>query len=760
MNPPSRESDCTGLLGWLEASRVVLPLKLVECRFHVNGAFAHVEIDQVFRQDQTRPVDCRYAFPLPENAAVHRCEMHVNERVIRARVEDLETARKTFASAKASGHRAALIETERPNFFTLQLGNLQPDDLVIIRLAYVQTLERIAGELRLRIPLTPGVRYFPGRPLLRSNGGPGLADDTDQVPDASRLSPPRIDAFHPDAAIFSLRGELPAADVAPRSLGSPTHAMRVTAAAESLRIETADAGDVPDRDAVVRWEECETAALESSVFLLPAGPGSDRDYALIQLRPPSHARAEVDTSGGDDFYFLLDRSGSMQGLKWDRACAALRGFVDRLNAADRVFVTLFESSWQDFSHAPLTARELKADPEFRRIHALGVAGGTELLPAASHLVKVMARHSADRRRTLVLLTDGQVGNEREILEFFRAEPELVIHTFGIDTAVNDALLKRLARRHRGECWLVTPDDDIAGAVSALGARLGQPVRRDLRLETTEWSGPEGLPVLPDLHAGLTQEILLSAPTGSRAPSLVAGDRPLPLRAFRTSNDAVRLAWVRARLEELEFTGRRPEALALAKQNNLLCEGTAFVAWDEVERVAIAQEEVFQPSMVAEESVLLAYAPAPCAPPPSPLAAPAPMRSRKSTALISRVSVPPPMQFRSDSCDLEASAVEPDLPVILGLPVPLPALVAWLTDAGLAEDVAAPFARAVLEWLLMGDPALAEDRRARLADWREALRESPRKLALCAEFLRLDIGGGSALMEAARQTIRARRAAEA
>ena len=49
----------------------------------------------------------------------------------------------------------------------------------------------------MRIPFCPGERYIPGRPLLCSLRGRGVADDTDQVPDASRITPPRLDALHP-----------------------------------------------------------------------------------------------------------------------------------------------------------------------------------------------------------------------------------------------------------------------------------------------------------------------------------------------------------------------------------------------------------------------------------------------------------------------------------------------------------------------------------------------------------------------------------
>ena len=63
----------------------------------------------------------------------------------------------------------------------------------------------------LRIPFCPGVRYIPGQPLLRRLQGMGVEDDTDEVPDASRISPPRIDALHPDAAYLSIAGVIESA---------------------------------------------------------------------------------------------------------------------------------------------------------------------------------------------------------------------------------------------------------------------------------------------------------------------------------------------------------------------------------------------------------------------------------------------------------------------------------------------------------------------------------------------------------------------
>src|SRR4029078_5048633 len=83
-----------GLVAWLEQTRVHLPLKGVECRFHVCGDLLSVEIDQIFHQSAAQAMYFRYSFPLPPSAAVSRCEMHVNGRVIRARVEEQARARE------------------------------------------------------------------------------------------------------------------------------------------------------------------------------------------------------------------------------------------------------------------------------------------------------------------------------------------------------------------------------------------------------------------------------------------------------------------------------------------------------------------------------------------------------------------------------------------------------------------------------------------------------------------------------------------
>ncbi|MFZ4696323.1 MAG: hypothetical protein ACOYMV_14480, partial [Verrucomicrobiia bacterium] len=222
----------------------------------------------------------------------------------------------------------------------------------------------------------------------------------------------------------------------------------------------------------------------------------------------------------------------------------------------------------------------------------------ELLPAVEHLIGALDRHSTDRPASLFVITDGEVGNEEEILALLAKRPELRVHVFGVDTTVNDAFLGALARRSRGRCTLLTPDDDIAAAVARLAEKVLRPVLTALRVEGA-WETPE--PGIPDLHSGEVLDLPLRR-DGGAAPIVVTGLLPdgsphrVEFAPQPTDNAAIPLLWTRARIAHLLQGNRAKEAIQLAKEANLLCKGASFIAWDETERVPVASQEMLQPSI--------------------------------------------------------------------------------------------------------------------------------------------------------------------
>jgi Ca-activated chloride channel family protein len=602
MNPSKTERQAFGLIAWLEQTKIALPLKGVECAFNVCGDVVSVEIDQIFHQNSKQPLDCLYTFPLPAGAAVYRCEMHLDGRVIRARVEEQQRAREIAQEKKTAGYRTALVEMERDNLFTLSLGNVQPGDMIVIRFAYFQTLSRLADWTSFHVPFCPGIRYIPGVPLLRSPKGKGTIDDTDQVPDASRISPPRIDRLHPDAAYLSIEGivEHPLNDV--KDISSPSHPVFVREGLGSSNVTIANQTAVPDCDFVLRWTEVQTQEVK------PTGWVTRRDgesYALIRLRAPEQVAVAENYS--QDVYFLIDRSGSMAGAKWKKAVEAFHAFLKGLGKDDRAWATFFESSVRDLAEAPESASELLADKAVQNLEALGATGGTELLPALQHVLSKIEIHSTERPASLMLITDGEVGNEAHILKALLPHIKLRIHVFGIDSTINDGFLQKLAAQHDGSSCLMSAQDDIVGAVARLGNRLRRPVWTSIRVQ-------DGWEIVgqafPDLYEGQVVSLPLRGSGSARSVTL---DGELPdgtskscrFDLVETSAVALPLLWAKRRIEFHLAKGETQQAIALAKANNIVCEGAAFIAWDEAEKVPVSGREVYQPAMAPAGAGVLA-----------------------------------------------------------------------------------------------------------------------------------------------------------
>ncbi len=583
-----------GLIGWLESTCIQLPLESIQCDFRVEGALLDVCLDQLFVQTDPRALDCLYNFPLPAGAAVYQCEMHVNGRVIRAVVEEQGEARRLVAEQKRAGHRTALVEMERENLFTLSLGNLQTGDTVLIRLRYFQTVQSLGDWRSFHIPFCPGERYIPGSPLLRPPKGKGVSDDTAQVPDASRISPPRLDRGSPDGARVHLSGSVDPGGCGLVDLSSPSHAIVLRRAGRGFEVSLALGETVPDRDLVIRWTERAPEEVSVAGWGWEAGGQS---YAMVQVTTPGGAAAVPREP--TDYYFLLDHSGSMAGLVWEKAVEALGDFVRSVQPRDRVWITLFDDQCRDYAEAPVEAEVLARDPGLAALGGLGASGGTELLPAVLHAFKAMKVHSCGRRTELVILTDGMVGNEAALLGALRQAPGVAVHMIGIGFTPNDALLQGLAGQSGGTWHQTNPMDDWSGLMRRVARRLGPPfVSRLIAVDGWEEANlREGV-----LRRGDTLTLLLKG-EGERVARGVrlqgTGEDgsvwSCSLPTLEPGTAAVRLAWERTRIQRDLRQGKKPEAIQRAKACNLICDGTAFIAWDDSEKVVVATESVFQPA---------------------------------------------------------------------------------------------------------------------------------------------------------------------
>jgi Ca-activated chloride channel homolog len=589
--------------GSLTSKRGPLPLKAMDVRGRIDGLLAQVSVCQTFVNTLDQPIEATYIFPLPDRAAVTSFHMEVGGRVVEGVLKERAQARRAYDEAIAAGNRATIAEEERAGVFTLRVGNLMPGDQATIRLTLTGPLPYSDGEVTFRFPLVVAPRYIPGAPLSGPSVGDGVASDTDAVPDASRITPPVLLPGYPNPVQLSLAIDIHTEAMPVRDVRSSLHSV-LEEEVEGLQRVTLKVGERLNRDFVLRFRlAAESVATALSVHPDSQGDDSASTFALTVV-PPSGSEQSPRPR---DVVFVLDRSGSMEGWKMVAARRALARMVDALNNRDRFQVYAFDEVIETAPALAGTGLHAATDRNrFRAVEflaALQSRGGTEMAQPLDLAVQTLAAAPSERERILVLVTDGQVGNEDQILRTIGSRVQGIrIFALGIDQAVNEAFLRRLAGLCNGVCDFVESEARLDAVMDAIHRRIGTPVLTDLRLEPTGLSIlPDTLVPsrLPDLFAGAPL-LILGRNQGTSHGGVIlratdASGQPWsqPIAASARDNPAIASAWARGRIRELEdrfvLAGGDRDAIerqivATSLAYSVLSRFTAYVAVDSAETV--------------------------------------------------------------------------------------------------------------------------------------------------------------------------------
>ncbi len=210
----------------------------------------------------------------------------------------------------------------------------------------------------------------------------------------------------------------------------------------------------------------------------------DTDRSLIRAAGQSlrhlHCRLHAPRAAAEraraplDLALVLDRSGSMGGEKWPRACAAARRMVERLDHRDRIALVVYDDKVDTL--VPLgPVHGGTRDQVASALQSIGPRGMTDLGGGWLTGCGLVGDATDDARlHRCFLLTDGQanqgITDPAELAEHARKLRRLgvVTSTFGIGDDYNEALLGTLADAAGGAFH------DIASA-----DRIGEVLDREL-----------------------------------------------------------------------------------------------------------------------------------------------------------------------------------------------------------------------------------------------------------------------------------------
>jgi Ca-activated chloride channel family protein len=568
-----------------------LPLKSTSADVRIAGVIADVRVTQIYRNDGVRPIEAVYVFPASTRAAVYAMKMAIGERVIEAKIERRDAARRQYEDAREQGRSASLLEQARPNVFQMQVANIMPGAEVKVDLRYTEVLVPTDRVYEFVYPTVVGPRYssqpaatappsehWVANPYLRAGKLPSAFDIT-----------------------VTLQAGLPI-----KELASTSHKVVATylgPSAATVKLDrTGGAGG--NRDYILRYRLAGDR-IESGLLL---HEGSGENFFLLMLEPP--ARVTQAAIPGREYIFIVDVSGSMHGFPLEVSKRLLRDLLGHLRATDRFNVLLFSGGSSVMSPASLTASRQNIQNAVRLIDRETGGGGTELLPA---LQRALALPRAEGySRTVVVVTDGYVDVEEQAFDLIRKNlGNANVFTFGIGTAVNRHLIEGMARIGMGEPFVITSPDEASARADSFRVMVQSPVLTGIRVDFHGFDAYDVEPVsIPDVMAERPVMVFgkwRGPARGTISVRGMAGSGPyaetIQVSAGSSpENAALRYLWARQRIALLsdynmlrQDDKRVAEVTDLGLKYSLLTTYTSFIAADtEVVNTGGRQTTVKQP----------------------------------------------------------------------------------------------------------------------------------------------------------------------
>ncbi len=532
-----------------------IPLKRLAVTGAVDGLTLRWTLSQTFKNTQSQAIEAIYTFPVAWASVVTEFAAVIEGERLVAKAFLKTEAEARYENAREAGDAPMMLETSTDGVATVTLGNLKPGDEVTLEISLFTVLLPQNGTVRATIPLCLADRYS-------ADGRQGALQPYEHV--TSDLA-----ADYPATARFTVKGLL-----ADCTVTVPSHPAAVSRKDGVLTITVSRAA--ADRNLVLGFDDVPDAngawtAKEPSASCLWA--------AMLVLTPP---RRDVRHPLQVDL--LIDCSGSMAGVGIAKVREALASLTDVLTEEDCVTLTRFGSAPERTISAPHAFTKA-----FQRRSYLPVVdridanlGGTELNEALRVTARdIPADAAPDRRRFILLITDGEVWDTEPVLKAVKgAAPVFCI---GVGDNSVETVLQQIAQATGGLCRLVTHAEDMTDVISNLigaarcdAAHLPEqsPLLQALRREAVLWHSP----VDAVLHAGCAAKILLRL---SAAPETFLSDKEVQAltgAGWQTANDARALAQAAAFAQcasctEVDADLEMTEAEKLAQEYGLLTPGT-------------------------------------------------------------------------------------------------------------------------------------------------------------------------------------------
>ena len=419
-----------------------LALKKVKITGNVIGKFGSFEIEQKYQNNTKDVLEVGYTFPIVETATVVGFEIHVGDKVLKGKCKEKSAAKEEYQRNMVQGNSAYLMEQETDNIFKISVGKIDKGEEVTVKINYIDKFEIVDNSIQILLPTLVTPKY-------KSN----ITD---------KLFYRKVDY----TVDFNINIDK---SINRKSIYCPSHAINIIDNEDKETIEVKDYDLSKDFKVIIELKnELSSSAIKSKTL--------DKQEMIYLSFMPEITDSYEDTE--KEYIFIVDISGSMRGEKMDETKRAVIECLKQLDEGDKFNIVPFESNFKAMSIKSIEYNDENLKKAIDYVNNLQASGGTEILKPIK-----FALYEKDVNKIVLLFTDGQVGNENEIIDFVETNVmSSRVFPFGIDTNVNSSFIKQLAKVGNGKAELIQPHEKIDEKIIRTFARIQTPLLEDLRID--------------------------------------------------------------------------------------------------------------------------------------------------------------------------------------------------------------------------------------------------------------------------------------
>jgi Ca-activated chloride channel family protein len=354
---------------------------------------------------------------------------------------------------------------------------------------------------------------------------------------------------------------------------------------DGVRIEYYSSGEIPFEELRIKYSLDRQL---SGSQLLTFTNGTDNFYAYL-LAP---SITEVSDSEHRQYVFILDKSGSMSGLKIDQAKAAFNSMVELLLPTDLFNVITFDTNIASLWYEPHSASETNVDEAQAWINGVYASGNTNFHGAMMEALDMML--PGDNVKAILMLSDGQptageITTTNGILDAVSAANDLDVSissvAFGSDA--NENLMANLAAQNSGFFAFIQPSEEAATDLIEFYYEFSTPIAESYSVEFSGTLDSSTLMPLEDSPFFNGSEVLVCGRYGSSMSVVTTIDYPSGTEVYTnsagaasTENAHVEKLWAQQRINYLlrlvqlegETSSIRDEIVSLGMCYGIIVEG--------------------------------------------------------------------------------------------------------------------------------------------------------------------------------------------